>query len=121
MLAVAFSIFKRFEEGYRGASNLCEVVYSPDQYSFLWDGVSHTVRESERKLYNKVYDVAYRLVALAAIGELPDYRIGECRGGANHYHRYDITPYWSHPENGSMRRVCGRVGSHIFYSSRRSD
>lgn len=115
MLAVAMNVLKRFQIGFRGATNLCEVVYSPYQYSFLWDGVSHTIKQRELALYNKVYGYAERLVVLAAIEELPPYSIGSCVGGATHYHRYDISPDWAHPVYGSMTKTCGRIGAHIFY------
>lgn len=116
MLAVAMNIFKRWEIGYKGADNICEVVNSPYQYSYLWDGKSHVVLKQELELYNEVYNAAYDLVRLAAVGQLPDYSIGHCEGGATHYHKYDISPRWADPSYGSMREICGRVGKHIFYN-----
>jgi spore germination cell wall hydrolase CwlJ-like protein len=34
-------------------------------------------------------------------------------GGADHYHRYDIRPYWVH----SLVRLS-RIGNHVFYKRR---
>lgn len=116
MIAVARNVLKRYEIGFRKAKNICQVVRSYKQYSFLWDGVDHVIVKSEVELFNQTMKVAEHLIILASIDSLPPYSIGNCEGGATHYHRYDTLPRWAHKKHGSMEVECGRVGSHIFYN-----
>ena len=113
-LAVAMNILKRMELNWRGAYTVCEVVHSPKQYSYLWDGYQHVVLKQELATYNRVYKEAEAILLLQLSGNLPVYKIGDCTGGATHYHRYDVRPSWSR----KMNKVCGRIGKHIFYNGK---
>lgn len=117
MEAVAKNVLTRTKLGYRGASSVCDVVRARYQYSYLWDDVPDVVVRYELSLYNKVLLFAMELYTLYSKGELPlDYlSVGDCLGGATHYHRWDVKPGWADPESGSMTKTCGREGSHIFY------
>lgn len=118
MKAVAYNIIKRQSIGFRRAVNICDVVYSPWQYSYLWDSIPDVVKREELPVYNEAYRMAYKLVLAHAVGELPEYSIGECEGGATHYHRWDVSPSWSDPKTGSMTQYCGRIGNHLFFNGR---
>lgn len=114
MIDVAMNVFKRVDIKYRNARSICDVVYSVDQYSYLWDDVPDVVLKEEWYTALATHAMAFELTSLYYNNSLPDYSIGRCDGGATHYHKYDILPDWAGP-NGSMTTKCGRRGSHIFY------
>lgn len=120
METVAKNVLTRHKKGYRGASTLCEVVYTKHQYSYIWDNVPDIITKAELPLYNKVLAYSQQLYLLYSNGMLDKefFKIGECGDGATHYHRWDISPRWSDPDVGSMTQTCGRVGSHIFFVGR---
>lgn len=111
MVDVGRNILLRKELGWRGASTVCEVVHTPWQYSYLWDGSSLEVRRQELRVYYEAILLAEEILSAES---LPPWT-PECPRGATHYHTTDSSPSWSHPEKGSMRKVCGVRGNHIFY------
>lgn len=117
MVYVAMNVLNRTRIQHRGASTICEVVYSPAQYSYLWDDVPDVVVKSEWKIAMKVHEMAFELATLYYSNSLPEYTLGDCRNGTTHYHRYDIDADWVGP-NGSMEVNCGRYGDHVFYVGR---
>lgn len=62
---------------------------------------------SSNLLTNSALNKAYTLAKDLLQGTLPDNT-----NGSTHYHRYDITPYWS----ASIEKI-GQIGNHIFYSA----
>ena len=110
--AVGRNILKRLETSYRGAENTCEVIHTPSQYSYLWDDIPDVVMRKELHLYNEITKLAEKLILQYATSSLPEYEIGECKGGATHYHSTTIKdPYWT----DSMDQYCGKIGKHKFY------
>lgn len=118
MQAVAYNIIKRQSIGFRRAVDICDVVYSPWQYSYLWDSIPDVVNRSELHVYNEAYRMAEYLILSHSVDKLPEYNVGECEGGATHYHRWDVSPSWSDPKTGSMTQYCGRIGNHLFFNGR---
>jgi len=81
-----------------------KVVWQNDQFSWT----------SERKLWKidgrKDEYAALLRCALSAWKAYLQWRVGAREGGINHYHRYDVYPYWRH----AMVRT-EQVNNHIFY------
>lgn len=115
MEAVATVALSRLDKNHRGAKTLCDVIYTPWQFSYLWDGVTHVVHPVEEDLYEEVYKMAEEIVSAASVGEFEYSQIGECASPPTHYHTYNIHPTWSRPVTGSMTLKCGRVGKHVFF------
>lgn len=111
MLLVMRNSLARLDINYRGATNICEVVNAPAQYSWLWDNVPDVVLDSEISIMFEVYRIAEQAVVEYATGDLVLPKTGTCSKPATHYHRYDITPYWA----ASMDEHCGRYKDHVFY------
>lgn len=115
MEAVASVALNRLDKKWRGAETLCGVIYTPWQFSYLWDGVTHVVKPEEKELYEEVFQWAKEIVSLAAVGEYELGHIGECEAPPTHYHTYRTKVGWSNPVTGSMSQRCGQIGKHVFF------
>jgi len=82
---------------------VCEVVYSPSQFSFANDGYK-SLYEYQEPL-DKEAAVVAREVALAY---LDGHRLGS---SSTHYHTQAVAPWWKYEFT-----LDGRVGDHIFYT-----
>lgn len=112
MRAVGRNILKRLSINYRGANTVCDVVYTPRQYSYLWDKVPDVVKPEEVSIFCTAVTMAERMIVEYSTNTLPEYHVGTCEGGATHYHTTKISPSWSK----TMRETCGVIGNHIFYN-----
>lgn len=95
-LEVAHSTINRAK---RSRKPVCDIVFAHKQYSWTMENKP----EPPAKALARARHVAHR-----AIIE-PD-----SSGGATHYHRFDVHPYWA-PE----MQFLGQCGHHLFYKSRR--
>lgn len=111
---VGYNTLKRLSMGYRGAKDVCDVVYSPKQYSWTHEPTQRVSR-GDWSYKMRAYDMAYAMLTLYLTDQLPQRQVGTCEDGSTHYHRWDVSPDWADPMTGSMVEVCGRSGAHIHY------
>lgn len=88
----------------RRGTSVCHEVYRPHQFSW-------TLSKGERRAVPK--GPSWRRAVMVARAVLIG-GMGDFTGGATHYHREDILPYWARTLD-----VVGQWGDHIFYRPRR--
>jgi len=99
--AVAAVILNRVDDS-RWPDTVCDVIYQPHQFSFLWDG------KSDRPLDEQAWNTALQ-IATAMIQEWGWIDVDPTQG-ATHYHTLQVQPYWS-----DGRKPTVTIGNHHFY------
>ena len=99
-VAIALVTLNRLQEA-RWSSEVCDVVYDNNQFSWYWDGLSDRPRN-----YASYHSIA--LVASAMLDS--DTAVYDFTYGSTHYHADYVEPYWT---QYMVRKA--KVDSHIFY------
>ncbi len=92
------------------SQTICEVVEEPYQFSFMNDGKSDNPHDY---IKNEIDQQAWSDSVVAATEVM--YDNPEIEIGSLFYHTDDVDPEW----NDNMK-IDGKIGSHIFYSERKS-
>ena len=99
MTAVMEVVHNRAVEGYRGASNECEVAKASKQFSAFNNGYSEPEFDQS---FLDILPMAWK-VYRGEVDNLPD--------SVMHYHTTAIKPTWS-----DSSKVYATLGNHVFYS-----
>ena len=99
-VAIALVTLNRLQEA-RWSSEVCDVVYDNNQFSWYWDGLSDRPRNY----------ASYDSIALVASAMLDsDTAMYDFTHGSTHYHADYVEPYWT---EYMVRKA--KIDTHIFY------
>jgi N-acetylmuramoyl-L-alanine amidase len=103
-LSTAFVALNRLEQEYRGARNLCEVIWSQKQFSWTHDGKSDLPKEHEA--WRESQFIAF-MVTRASKFDLRDPTYG-----STHYLRHELSSkvLWTK----DFKRIA-RYGDHVYF------
>jgi len=99
-VAIALVTLNRLQEA-RWSSEVCDVVYDSNQFSWYWDGLSDRPRNY----------ASYDSIALVASAMLDaDMAMFDFTYGSTHYHADYVSPYWN-----EYMILKAKIDTHLFY------